>query len=298
MASRMSIDERIELFGTIERDDADLVVGLVKNQFSAHPAVVVLTLPLRRGENHSSRSSPCRAALHSSTSLDLLHEARRRRIHLGDDLFGLLAGDRIEQQVLLLRFRQERSSFRTASKAARSIFTRSAGTCLATMNGRPSSPEASRMSRMSFCSWRRGEIVHEGNALRHVGRPLRRKPHQRVDLVIDDPVLRHRGPGAAIAFQLAALEREPLLVAAGITGDLPHRRMKHLPQDGAVDVGVGALGGVADQKLLALHHLVPGLDAARAPTRSRCGCRAGACRSTGSSENLHLDGVRPRGFPG
>ena len=74
-------------------------------------------------------------------------------------------------------------------------------------------------------------------------------------LCLTDPVLRHRGPGAAIAFELAALEREALLVAAGIAGDLAHRRLEHVAQDRAVHIGVGALGGGADQELLALHHV-------------------------------------------
>jgi len=46
---------------------------------------------------------------------------------------------------------------------------------------------------------RQGEVVDEGHARRHIGGPLGREAQQRIDLVIDDPVLRDRGPGAAIA---------------------------------------------------------------------------------------------------
>src|SRR5262249_30277649 len=57
----------------------------------------------------------------------------------------------------------------------------------------------------------------------------------------------------------AAFDRDALLSAAGKAQDLPHRRVEHISEGGAVDVIAGALGCRAQNELLATHHVGPAL---------------------------------------
>src|SRR5262249_523567 len=111
---------------------------------------------------------------------------------------------------------------------------------------------------------RRREVVDVGRG-RRVGWLLRPEACQRVELAVGDPVLRDRAPGGASPFELAALDREPLLVAARIAGDLTDRRVENPPQRGAVGIDRGPLAAQAYQQLLPAHQVVPGLDAGCMP---------------------------------
>ena len=74
-----------------------------------------------------------------------------------------------------------------------------------------------------------------------------------------DPFQRNAAVGPAIAVKSALLDGKPLLGAAGISHDLLDRRVEHLAQRRAVDVVARSLAGRTQDKLFAVHHLVPGL---------------------------------------
>src|SRR5262249_36984076 len=106
-----------------------------------------------------------------------------------------------------------------------------------------------------------GEGADIDGALGHVRRPLLGEADEGVDLAIPDPYQGNAAERAAIAIELAALDGEPLLRAAGEAQDLLDRRVDPLRGRRPVDVVVGGLAGRADDELLAPHQLVPALDA-------------------------------------
>src|SRR5262244_4417402 len=67
-----------------------------------------------------------------------------------------------------------------------------------------------------------GEIAHERNIRGEPWDRQRRELDYGVDLLVADPLRRHAAPGAAVAVQFPALDREPLLGAPRVAGDLMH----------------------------------------------------------------------------
>ena len=80
------------------------------------------------------------------------------------------------------------------------------------------------------------EVADEGGAFGDFRRPPLGEAHERMRQAVADPVGRDAAVGAAIAVELAALDREPLLGAAREAQDLLDRGVEHLAQGGAVDV--------------------------------------------------------------
>ena len=136
-----------------------------------------------------------------------------------------------------------------------------------------------------------GEGADVDRALRDLLAAFRRETHEGMDLLLIDPGDRNRCIGAAVAVELAALDGDALLGAAGETEDLAYRRVEHLTQRRAVDVVAGALSGRAEDELLAAHHLVPGLHAVR-PEAVADPVVGGDDADPGEVAEIDLDGFR------
>ena len=127
------------------------------------------------------------------------------------------------------------------------------------MNGRPtSSPPLSRLSSCLLLV-ALGEGADIDGALGDFVDALAGETHEGMGQALVDPFQRNAAVGAAIAVERALLDGQPLLGAARDSRDLLDRRVEHLAQRRAVDVVAGGLAGRAEDELLAVHHLVPGL---------------------------------------
>src|SRR5258705_5406776 len=110
-------------------------------------------------------------------------------------------------------------------------------------------------------------MAAEGDARVHSGDNGRRPPPYEVDLLIAQPILRHLSPAAAIAVDLAALNREALIRAARVALHLPELHSEEILQHG----GVGSAGGATcrrahEEFLLARRkHVLPIFHPTRTP---------------------------------